>query len=148
MPPHLHPTPCLFAFSHLCKPKTQEFLLLLSQITRFLHSLAVQSYANLRYLSHKLNGQNMSQCYEKVSDTVILTTKLKSNNSANEELIPENLNVAHVTPQHSPLETLSKSFLLNYLVSRTSRSRGLTCHHSMPGATSIIPRSGTGQSIF
>lgn len=144
------PHRCLFAFSHLCKLKTQEFLLLLSQITRFLHSLAknVQSYANLKYLSQKLNGQNMSQCYEKVSDTVILTTKLKSNNSANEELIPENLNVAHVTPQHSPLETLSKSFLLNYLVSRTSRSRGLTCHHSMPGATSIIPRSGTGQSIF
>lgn len=100
--------------------------MLLIRITRFLHSLAVQSYANLRYLSHKLNGQNMSQCYEKVSDTVILTTKLKSNNSANEEWIPENLNVAHVTPQHSPLETLSKSFLLNYLVSRTSRSRGLT----------------------
>lgn len=100
--------------------------MLLIRITRFLHSLAVQSYANLRYLSHKLNGQNMSQCYEKVSDTVILTTKLKSNNSANEEWIPENLNVAPVTPQHSPLETLSKSFLLNYLVSRTSRSRGLT----------------------
>lgn len=96
--------------------------MLLIRITRFLHSLAVQSYANLRYLSHKLNGQNMSQCYEKVSDTVILTTtklkKKKSNNSANEEWIPENLNVAHVTPQHSPLETLSKSFLLNYLVSR------------------------------
>lgn len=68
----------------------------------------------------------MSQCYEKVSDTVILTTKLKSNNSANEEWIPENLQMWPMWLHSTVHLRLYKLFLLNYLVSRTSRSRGLT----------------------